>query len=206
MTKIARFCGLFCLVGMVVGIILAMIGSVYPSSTGSTLTNDFVVTNPVMHRLEHLFAAIGYYPALCAGLFGFYAIGAAGRGLFGKILLALTAIGGAFAISGSFIEAIVLQWEAADMMRAFGFGLLLLVLCPLLWGIAALFKRVVPLWLRVVPIILVALFFVLMSFLGRNHETFAVAIVFTAWAFFGYAIYTHAAGQNEADLSFETKT
>lgn len=43
MTKIARFCGIFCLVGILIGIVWEIISTVYPTGTGSTFTNDFVI-------------------------------------------------------------------------------------------------------------------------------------------------------------------
>ncbi len=43
MTKIARFCGIFCLAGMLIGILSAGISSVYPTSTGSNFTNNVVI-------------------------------------------------------------------------------------------------------------------------------------------------------------------
>lgn len=194
MTKIARFCGKLCIAGMIVGIVPAIFNNFFPNSAGSVATGDFVVLNPLMHRVEHFLAVVSYYPALCAGLFGFYAIGAVGRNWFGKFLLGLTAVGGALAISSSVIEAFVLQWEAADTMRAFGFVLLLLVLCPLLFGIAALVKRTVPLGLRIMPILLALIFIGSMIFIGltKASETWAVAATFLAWAYFGYQIYNYS--------------
>lgn len=191
--RLIRLCGVFCIAGALTGIIWAIINIIRPNSAGSMATGDFVVLHPFVHRLEHASAAFLVYPALFAGLLGFYFAGAAGKGLFGKVITALAGIGAGLAVSASLIELAVLQWVTADVLRAFGFALILLLLCPLLFGIAALIYRKIPVWKRILPILLPVLFFasfwVVVGVLKVN-ENWATAVTFAGWAIFGYAVYT----------------
>ncbi|HLM61254.1 MAG TPA: hypothetical protein VK308_10650 [Pyrinomonadaceae bacterium] len=157
--KLIRSCGIFCIVAVLTGIVWTVINFVYPNSTGSTATNDFVVLHPLLHRFEHAVCALLLFPGLFAALLGYYFSGAIGNGWFGKILLALAATGALMATAGSLIEAIVLQWETADAIRGFGFSVILLLLCPLLFGTAALIYRKIVLWKRILPLLLPVLFF-----------------------------------------------
>jgi hypothetical protein len=198
--KIIRLCGIFCIFGVLIGIVWAVINSIYPNSAGSTVTNDFVVLHPFLHRLEHASAAFLMFPGLFAGLLGYYFTGAVGKGWFGKILLALAAMGAGSAIAASLIETVVLQWETTDIIRAFGFALILMLLCPLLFGIAALIYRKIPLLKRILPLLLAVLFFV--SFwvivgIFKMNEYWAVAVTFAGWLILGYAVYTEGLKANE---------
>lgn len=201
--RLIRLCGIFCIAGALIGIVWAFINIIHPNSAGSTATGDFVVLHPFLHRLEHASAAFLVYPALFAGLLGFYFTEAAGKGLFGKIISALAGIGAGLAVSASLIELAVLQWATADVLRAFGFALILLLLCPLLFGVAALIYRKIPVWKRVLPVLLPVWFFV--SFwvivgVLRMNENWATAVTFAGWVIFGYAVYTEALSAGEESL------
>lgn len=198
-----RLCGIFCICGVLTGIIWAMINSISPNSSGSTMNNDFVILRPFLHRLEHASAALLVFPGIFAGLFGYYLSGAAGKGWIGKILLTLAAIGAVSASGGSLFELLILQSETADLIRGFSLTFILLMLCPLLFGIAALIYRKIPLWKRILPLLLPVWFFLTFSLIigvFRMSENWAVAGTFVGWLIFGHAVYTEGTKAREETL------
>jgi hypothetical protein len=157
------------------------------------MTNDFVVLHPALHRFEHAIAAFLLFPGLFAALLGYYFSGAMGNGWISKILLAFAATGTLMATAGSLIETVVLQWDIADTLRGFGFSIILLLLCPLLFGVAALIYRKITSWKRILPLLLPVLFFfsffLILGILKMN-ENLVVAATFAGWLVFGYAVYS----------------
>jgi hypothetical protein len=196
-TKLRKFCGLFCIFGAITGFLLAILNTVFPSSQGMTITNDFVVLIPWLHRLEHAVFALIVYPALSAGFLGFYLIGAIGRGIVGKILALIATTGGVLAVLSSLTELFVLQSETADKMREIGFALILILICPVLFTIAALSFRKVRLWKRFAPILTFILLVasLLLSYIlnlgGRYVELFT-GIGLLSWCILGYAVYSES--------------
>lgn len=183
-----------------VGLIWAVVNSIYPNSVGSTALDNFQILHPWLHRLEHASFALLVYPGLYAGLLGFYRAGAVGRGWFGKVALGLATLGMVLAVLSSLVETVVLQWQPADAMRDVGFGLLLLLLCPLLFGIAALVRRRAPLWKRLWPLLLFALpfFAALLSARTGMNQYLAFVVILLGWCVFGFAVYTEERRADEA--------
>lgn len=72
--------GICCIIGALVGLIWAVVNSVYPNSVGSPALGNFEVLHPWLHRLEHASFALLVYTGLYAGLLGFYQAGAGGVG------------------------------------------------------------------------------------------------------------------------------
>ena len=178
--------------GALVGLVWAALNSVYPNSVGATALGNFEVLHPWLHRLEHASFALLVYTGLYAGLLGFYRGGAIGRGWPGKVALGLATVGVVLASLSSLSETVVLQWNPADAMRDVGFALLLLLLCPLLFGIAALVRRAVPLRKRLWPLALFALPFVAALLIGGTgmNQYLAFIPILLGWGLFGYAVYT----------------
>ena len=191
----ARKCGVFCIVGAIIAFIWGILNTLNPNSAGMTATNDFVVLNPLLHRLEHASFALIVYPALFAGLLGFYLIGAIGRGIFGKILIGLAAIGALLAVLGSAIEVVLLQWEPADQMRELGFAFILLLISPILFTAAALIARNITAWKRFAPLITLGFLFAVAIImvplnLGAKFIPFVTGLGILSWAILGYAVYS----------------
>lgn len=206
--NLTKFCGIFCVLGAFVAFAWGILNTVYPNSEGSTAANNFVVLIPWLHRLEHASVAVLVYPALFAGLLGFYLIGAVGRGITGKILIGLASIGAILAVLSSAIEAFVLQWKTADMMRDIGFGLILILICPIFFTAAALFLRKVRFWKRFAPILtLVLLIVFLLIAVFSNSEAkylpFFTGLGILSWSVLGYAVYTekNLFGGEEVELN-----
>jgi hypothetical protein len=189
--KFARRCGLFCIAGAFLAFLWGILNSFYPNSTGSTVNNNFVVLIPWLHRAEHAFFAFFIYPALYAGLLGFYLIGGIGRGIIGKLLIGLATIGVILAITSSAIEVFLLQWETADSMRDIGLGLILVFICPVLFTAAALFMRKVVLWKRFAPVltfvITLAFLFISAPF-DKKFVPFFTGLGILSWSLLGYAV------------------
>lgn len=193
--KLARFCGIFCIIAAITALIWGVLNTFYPNSAGMTANNDFVVLNPAMHRLEHASFALIVYPGLFAGLLGYYLIGAVGRGILGKSLTFLPAFGAFLAVASSAIEAVVLQWDTADRMRELGFAFILLLISPVLFTAAALIARTVTPWKRFAPLITIALLMAvaLISIplgLGTKFLPFVTGLGLLSWAIVGYAVYS----------------
>lgn len=200
--KLARFCGLFCITGAIIAFIWGILNTFFPNSAGSSATGNFVVLNPLAHRIEHFSFAFLVYPALFAGLLGFYLIGAVGRGIIGKILVGLAAIGALMATASSLIEVFVLQSEMADRMRDIGFAFILILVCPILFTAVALFQRKVMPWKRFAPVITLGLLiiFTFPNFLiGTRYLPLTTGLALLSWSILGLADYT----EKDAELLSE---
>lgn len=200
--KLAKVCGLFCIIGAFIAFVWGILNTFYPNSAGSSATGNFVVLNPLIHRLEHFSFAFFVYPALFAGLLGFYLIGAVGRGVIGKVLVALAAIGFVLATVSSLIEIFVLQWETADWMRDLGFAFVLILVCPIMFTAVALFQRKVAPWKRFAPVITLGLLivFTLPNFLiGTRYLPLTTGLALLSWSILGLADYT----ERDAELLSE---
>ena len=204
--KFARQCGLFCIVGVSLAFLWGILNTFYPNSTGNTINNNFVVLIPWLHRTEHAFFAFFVFPALYAGLFGFYLIGGIGRGIIGKLLIGLATIGVILAIISSAIEVFLLQWETADSMRDIGFGLILIFICPVLFTVAALFVRKVVLWKRFASIltfvIILACLFMSAPF-DKKFMQFFTGLGILSWILLGYAVLSESETESLSSKEIE---
>lgn len=185
----ARVAGTLCFWGALVSAAWAVINTVWPNSTGMTITGDFYVVNSLMHRIEHALVALVGYPALFLGLFAFVAVGAAGRGWFPRGVLVLAGVAALLMSASSLFEAVVLQSPLADQVRAMG-GLVLLFLAPIALAVSALVARAAELPVRLWPLGL-ALLLVVGSLLGGRlgrWETLYAAVLMLSWAVFGRGV------------------
>lgn len=191
--KLARFCGRFCIIGAIIAFIWGILNSFYPNSAFSASSQDLQILNPILYRIEHFSFAILVYPALFAGLLGFYLIGAIGRGIIGKILILLAGIGFILATLSSLVKAFLLQSETANKMLGIGFTYILLLFCPILFTAAALFTRKVKPWKRFAPVITLVLMivFTLPVFLiGAKYLPLIMGLALLSWSVLGLADYT----------------
>ncbi|HSK71941.1 MAG TPA: hypothetical protein VK892_09620 [Pyrinomonadaceae bacterium] len=200
--KLARFCGLFCITGAIIAFIWGVLNTFYPNSAFLTTTQDFDVLNTLLYRIEHLSFAILVYPALFAGLLGFYFIGAIGRGIIGKILVGLAVIGFILSTLSSLVKVFLLQSEIANRMLEIGFNYILLLVCPILFTAMALFAGKVKPWKRFAPIITLGLLivFTLPAFLiGIRYLPLTMGLALLSWSILGLADYT----EKDAELLSE---
>lgn len=191
--KLARFSGLFCIFGAFVAFIWGILNTFYPNSANTVRLDNFEVLIPWLHRVENACYGILVYPALFAGFLGFYLIGAVGRGITGKILITLAALGGISASLASLTEAFVLQSETADKMRDIGFEMILLLICPILFTAAALMTAEVKAWKRFAPLVTLGMFILFTlpaAMLNMRYLPLSVGLALLSWIILGLASYT----------------
>lgn len=192
--RFARAAGTLCLWGALAGAAWAVLNTFQPNSIGSVVEGNFVILHPLLHRLEHATAALLVFPGVCFGIAAFVSAGLAGGRRVGRPIVAVAALATLAASASSLTEAVVLQWDAADSVRAYAL-LVLLLLAPLALGAAAVLARSAPLGVRLWPLGLVATLVatgILGPSLGRG-EPLAVGVLMLAWAAFGYAVARAAA-------------
>lgn len=197
----------FALFGTLLGAAWSVLNTFLPNSSGSTAGGDFVVLHPLLHRLEHLSAALLVYPALFLALYAYQAGRTTGRGVAGRVPLAVAGLAAAAAMAASLTEAFVLQSPLADTVRAYGLVLCLLLLAPLLMGLAALLARTAPFSVRLWPLGLVAVFIVatiLAASAGAADSPLVTAGILLAWAGFAAASGRRAAAFPHGDGPHET--
>jgi hypothetical protein len=135
-------------------------------------------------------------PAFFAGQLGYYLSGATGRNWFAKLIILVSAVGTILYACGAVIQVVTLKGSSL-----FGVGIMTTVwLCPVLLGIAALFARTVALWKRLFPFLLLIVPLIAFPvFISNDLPRYgALAINGLGWMIFGYVVFSEAKGDNGA--------
>ena len=165
--------------GSVVMIVFGVIALVSPPQVGNK------VVNPVLFQIKNILEILAFagWALICLA---FYQSGAAGRGWLAKIALVLALLGAITASVINVANAIAIQnVNAPDWASILLFGLALVA--PVLLGIGALRRRMVPLWKAFYPIVIVGIVPIAVWIIFGDASPSMPAIV-QSFAWIGFAL------------------
>lgn len=178
--RLALVCMAYALVFSAVGI-----AEVLSPSIGEHYLGDERILDPLHWRINCVLLAL---PGFFAGQLGYFLAGAAGRGRFARIVIALAALGATMSMAGQLLTAVTLR--SNDL---FGYGMPLgQWIATLLLGVAALLAKQVTLWKRIFPLwVAVApqVFFPLYIFVFGWPAFAALATQGVNWLIFGWLVW-----------------
>ncbi|MBD0395609.1 MAG: hypothetical protein ICV52_17630 [Microcoleus sp. C1-bin4] len=155
--------------------------------------------DPLHFRIGTLIFGFICVPAFFAGQLGYYLAGATGKNWFAKLIILVFAVGAIVYACGAIIQTVTL-----DGSPLFGIGIMTTQwLCPVLLGIAALFARTVALWKRLFPFLLVIVPAIAFPIFISNDLPLmgALAINGLGWMIFGYVVFSEAKDDNNKTAS-----
>ena len=183
--KLIQWCGIACIAGSATFSAVNLIEVFDPSMGRRGLVLDVR-----QFRIYMLALSLLVMPGFFAGQLGFHRLGAAGRGLFSKIILTVSGTGCAAFSVGALYAAITLNDTGIQVI-----GIVLnQLLAPILWFIAAMRARRATKWKRVWPLAMGlipwAMFWIAVP-LGFPRFG-APAVVGVFWLIFGFAVFSEA--------------
>jgi hypothetical protein len=196
--NLVRNLGIACTIGAALFSANGIWEVLQPSISGN-LRSDQSIIDPLHFRIEMLIFGFLCVPGFFAGQLGYYLCGATGKNWFAKLIILVSAVGAILYACGAVIQVVTLEQSSL-----FGIGIMTTVwLCPVLLGIAALFARTVALWKRLFPFLLLIVPAIAFPvFISNDLPRFgALAINGLGWMIFGYVVFSEAKNDKNNQLA-----
>ena len=138
----------------IIGSALFAVSGVWEMVSPATSASGNQILDPAHFQIGSIMVALGYVGLLATAL-AFYLDGATGSGWLGKIAIGIMTVG-VLAAFGDQINRIITAQETQNAPWQIILFMSAVFIAPVLLGVAALRGKVIPLWMALYPIVMVA--------------------------------------------------